>query len=310
MIRRMECRDSDAIREIDKLCFRENNARRKEGIEGYIEVGQNSSLVYELDGKVVGYNFLHIWGALGWLGPIGVHPEYQGKGVGKELVEQTIKVLKEEYKVSTVALNTMPEIPYNVGFYMDLGFTPLKLSLNMIKKIDFSNTSNLENAYAAERLDITQEENYVEIEEALKNISKEAFQDFDLTSELYLIKNKAFGTVFTLKAHDKIRGIVICYTKSLREENTKKLQIKLAVMDSFLDYKIALDSIMKALTEYCGEIGFNSIAIDANTYNEDICNYLMSKHAFKIERTQIFMTMGKENPFENKNILLLTRLAG
>ena len=137
MIRRMEFKDIEEIKEIDKLCFKANNNRTTEGIQRYIETGSNSSLVYEIDNRVVGYNFVHPCGSFGWFGPFGVHPEYQSKGIGKALINHTIKTLKEEYKVSTIGLNTMPESQYNVGFYMSLGFTPLKLSLSLKKQLDF-----------------------------------------------------------------------------------------------------------------------------------------------------------------------------
>ena len=53
-----------------------------------------------------------------------------------------------------------------------------------------------------------------------------------------------------------------------------------------------------------------SISIDCNTNNTEICNYLISKHNFKIERNQIMMLMGKDNPFESDGTILLTRFAG
>ena len=130
MIRKMEVNDIEEIKEIDKLCFKIDTKRTTEGIKGYIEKSNNSSIVYEIDNKVVGYNFINIWGSFAWFGPLGVDPKYQSKGIGKALINYTIKMLKEYYKISNIGLNTMPESPYNVGFYMSLGFTPLKLSLN------------------------------------------------------------------------------------------------------------------------------------------------------------------------------------
>ena len=70
-----------------------------------MEKSNHSSIVYEIDNKVVGYNFMHIWGSFAWFGPLGVDPEYQSQGIGKKLIEHTIKILKEEYNVSTIGLN-------------------------------------------------------------------------------------------------------------------------------------------------------------------------------------------------------------
>jgi len=76
MIRNMQYKDIEEIKKIDKLCFKADFNRTAEGIQGYIEAGLNSSLVYEIDNKVVGFNFIHIWGSFAWFDSFGVHPEY------------------------------------------------------------------------------------------------------------------------------------------------------------------------------------------------------------------------------------------
>ena len=310
MIRNMQYKDIEEIKEIDKLCFKADFNRTAEGMQGYIEAGFNSSIVYEIDNKVVGFNFIHIWGSFAWFGPFGVHPEYQGKGIGKVLINHTIKILKEDYKVSTIGLNTMPESQYNVGFYMSLGFTPLKLSLNLKKQLDFSNTESFSSNYKVIPIDISNEANYIYLKDNIKSISNEVFNNFDLTSELHLVKYKSFGTVFTVKNGDKVQGIAVCHTKSIREDSKKDFQIKLAIINNNLDFREAMDAIIDACMKYAKNINYESISLDCNTYQEEICNYLISNHNFKIQKTQVMMLMGKNNPFENDSIILLTRLAG
>lgn len=311
MIRKMEFKDIEAIKEIDKICFKVDNKRTTEGILGYMEASNNSSIVYEEGGKVIGFNFIHIWGSFAWFGPLGVHPEYKNKGIGKALVKETIKILREDYKVSTIGLNTMPESQYNVGFYMSLGFTPLKLSLSLKKQLDYLITSEpiALKKYDVKEIDIREEINYLALREDLNILSREIIDNFDLTSELQLIRNKAFGTILKLEENNTTRGIIICYTKSIREGYSKNLQIKLAIMDNNIDYKEAIDAIINSCIKYSQDIKYESISVDCNTYNTEICNYLMSKYNFKIEKTQVMMLMGEVNPFKNGNIILLTRLA-
>lgn len=310
MIRRMEFRDIEQIKAIDKICFKAYDKRTTEGIQGYIEKSYNSSLVYEIENKIVGFNFVHPWGSFAWFGPFGVHPQYQSKGIGKALIHYTIKSLKEDYKVSTIGLSTMPESQYNVGFYMSLGFIPTKLSLSLKKQLDFSTPITFSNKYIVNEIDINNELNYVTLKDNLKVMASEVFSKFDLTAELYLIKNIAFGTVFTLKSDDKIYGIVICHTKAIKETSAKNLHIKLAIINNSVNYKDAIDCIIYACTKKAESIKYDSISIDCNTYKTEICNYLISQHNFKIEKTQIMMLMGEENPFKNESIILLTRLAG
>ncbi|WP_234121875.1 GNAT family N-acetyltransferase [Clostridium hydrogenum] len=310
MIRNMQSKDIDAIKEIDKLCFKTKFARNSIGIEGYLEASNSSSLVYELDNKIIGYNFIHLWGSFAWFGPLGVHPEYKDKGIGKALINHTIKILKEDYKISTIALNTMPESSYNVGFYMSLGFIPLKLTLTLKKELNFYNNLLIPSDYVTSEVTLSNETDYSSLKDNLKTMSNRIFKDFDLTSELCFIKTKEFGTAFELKTNGNIQGIILCYTKPIRGSLSKNMHIKLAIIDGNIDYKKAIDSIIIACSNYAKSIGYESITIDCNTCNTKICNHLISKHAFKIQNPLVMMVMGKDNPFDSKTVLLLTRLAG
>ena len=71
-----------------------------------------------------------------------------------------------------------------------------------------------------------------------------------------------------------------------------------------------MDAIIDDCMKYAKNINYESIFLYCNTYQEEIYNYLISKHNFKIQKTQVMMLMGKNNPFKNYGIILLTRLAG
>lgn len=312
MIRKMELKDIEQIQEIDKLCFKSDYERINEGIRGYIEASNNSCIVYEVDSIVVGFNFLHIWGSFAWFGAFGVHPLYQGKGIGRELINYTIRVLKEGYKVSTIGLNTMPESQYNVGFYMNLGFAPLKLTLNLKKQLDWSDVIKISNVskYKINEIDIKDEKNYLTLKNDLNSISNKIINNLDLSAELHLIRNENFGGAFTLETEGKIYGVVLYHTKSMRDDNLKNLEIKLAIINGCIDYRKAIDCIIEFCIKYAKIIKYQSISIDCNTYNMEICNYLMSEHNFKIQKNMVMMIMGEDNIFKDRNTILLTRLAG
>lgn len=312
MIRKMELRDIEQIQEIDKLCFKSDYERIYEGIRGYIEASNNSCIVYEENNKIVGFNFLHIWGSFAWFGAFGVHPKYQGKGIGKEIINYTINMLKEDCKVSTIGLNTMPESQYNVGFYMNLGFTPLKLTLSLKKRLSYRDAFQISNVnkYSINEIDVKDEKSYLALKNDLYSISNKIVNNLDLSPELHLIRNENFGGIFTLKAQGEICGAVLYYTKSMRNDNLKNLQIKLAIINECPDYNEVIDCIIGFCVKYAQNIKYESISIDCNTYNTNICNYLMLKHNFKIEKNMVMMIMGEDNIFKDKNTILLTRLAG
>lgn len=310
MIKKMTYNHIPEIQQIDKQCFKFDIPRKVEGIRGYIDKSPNASIIYEVNNKIAGYNFMHIWGDFAWFGPFGVNPEYQGKGIGKEMLNHTIKFLKEDMKVSTIGLYTMPESKYNVGLYMSMGFKPLKLSLCMQKELDNFNESLTLSEYEVTVVNISDETSYLGLEENIKILSNQISQGLDLSSQLHLIKYEDFGTVFQLKYNNEFKGFAICHTKHIREHSTYCLEVRLLCVSGDVDYNKAVDSILKNCSSYAKEIGYSSIYIDCNTFNYDICMHLLSNHKFKIIKTQLIMIMGDEDYLNKYKGLVLCRWAG
>jgi GNAT superfamily N-acetyltransferase len=310
MIKKMTFDHIPEIQRIDKICFKADAQRRADGIKAYIEKSSNASIVYELHNKVVGYNFIHVWGNFGWFGSFGVDPLYQGSGIGKELLQHTINFLKEDIKVQNIGLCTMPESSYNVGIYMNMGFKPLKLSLNMKKQLDFSRNDSCSPKYEVTTVDVSSESNYLKLKEDIKTLSNKISKGLDLSSQLYLIKYKGFGTAFVLKDNNEIKGFALCHSKSTRENPTDCLEITLLCISGDIEYKEALDSILHQCVKYAKSINCKSIAIDCTTYNYDICTHLLCNHKFKIKQTRLILIMGNENYINEYNGLVLCRWGG
>ncbi len=102
-IRAMDYRDLDAIVEIDAKVL---DKPRPEYWQMKIELSKSrspmASLVAEAEGKVVGFILGDASGweygvpdTVGWIDTIGVHPEYQRKGVGMALLKEMVDNLKK-----------------------------------------------------------------------------------------------------------------------------------------------------------------------------------------------------------------------
>src|SRR5689334_24732732 len=81
-------------------------------------------------GHIVAFNMVHRSGTEGWMGPLAVRTEYQGVGVGKEIVTRGVEWLKTQ-GASVIGLETMPRTMDNIGFYSRLGFLPGRLTITM-----------------------------------------------------------------------------------------------------------------------------------------------------------------------------------
>src|SRR5438105_1351312 len=58
-------------------------------------IDPSAALAAEVDGKLVGSNFLMNWGSVGVFGPLTVHPDFWQRGIAKLLLEATMKIFEE-----------------------------------------------------------------------------------------------------------------------------------------------------------------------------------------------------------------------
>jgi GNAT superfamily N-acetyltransferase len=80
--------------------------------------------------EIVAFNIAHRSGIEGWMGPLAVRPEWQGGGLGKDVVRAGVRWLTER-SVSVIGLETMPRTMDNIGFYSGLGFVPTRLTVTL-----------------------------------------------------------------------------------------------------------------------------------------------------------------------------------
>ncbi len=133
--------DVDAVSRLDVLAFaayyRQTGhdgptLRTRENLLACISLNPSGCFVVEAD-QVIGYTFTHVWGSTGWIGTFGVHPDHQGQGIGRSLLDVAVGYL-ERAGCTSIGLETMPDSPYNVGLYIRAGFLPIFPTLNLRKE--------------------------------------------------------------------------------------------------------------------------------------------------------------------------------
>ncbi len=107
---------------------------RIEFLELYLDSCPEASYLYEVDGRILAFGFSHLWGRVGWIGPVAVAPDVQGKGHGREIMELCVEGLKKA-GAAVIGLETMPRSYRNLGFYGKLGFVPDKLTVDFAKEV-------------------------------------------------------------------------------------------------------------------------------------------------------------------------------
>jgi ribosomal protein S18 acetylase RimI-like enzyme len=153
MIRKMMEEDLDSVREIDAIAFRPwwqkasgNHAqlpvRTRNNVRALLLKDPEGCFIAEEGSQIVGFIFSRTWGHVGWFGTFAVLPQYQGRGIGKELIAASLKYLRQDpHRV--IGLETMPESSYNLGLYLKLGFLIRFPTLLMAKELRLSSDESV-----------------------------------------------------------------------------------------------------------------------------------------------------------------------
>ena len=85
----------------------------------HFEKGQ--FLIVESDGELAGCNYVELRGPIGYFGLLSVEPDYQGRGLGRILIEQAEEFCREAGRshMQIRVLNHRTELP---PFYEKLGY--------------------------------------------------------------------------------------------------------------------------------------------------------------------------------------------
>jgi GNAT superfamily N-acetyltransferase len=88
----------------------------------------------EVNGELVGSNFVTHWGSVGFFGPLTVHPDFWDRGVAQKLLEPTL-ALFETWGCRHTGLYTYSGSPKHLALYQKFGFWPRFLTAILVKAV-------------------------------------------------------------------------------------------------------------------------------------------------------------------------------
>lgn len=109
--------------EVEKPFFTTERIDLEETLEHF---GKGKFLLAESDGKIAGCNYVELRGDAGYFGLLSIDPEYQGRGLGRILIEQAEDFCRDAgcFRMQIRVLNHRTELP---PFYEKLGYKQARL---------------------------------------------------------------------------------------------------------------------------------------------------------------------------------------
>ncbi|MEO6525787.1 MAG: GNAT family N-acetyltransferase [Gemmatimonadaceae bacterium] len=201
-------------------------------------------------GEIAAFNMVHRSGVEGWMGPLAVRTEYQGSGVGKEIVERGIEWLKRE-GARVIGLETMPRTMDNIGFYSALGFSPGRLTITLT--LDAATADRAPELLG--RLGVREREDAVA---GTQSLVQRMAPGYDFTREIELTDSLALGDTVLLREGERVVGFALCHTAPLVEGRTRE---ELRVLKLALADERYFDRMVEALCDFAKRSGTRRVAL-------------------------------------------------
>jgi ribosomal protein S18 acetylase RimI-like enzyme len=222
-IRLMREDDAETVRQVDALAFdawwRQTQGaaaglppRTRTTVLAALERDPEGCFVAEEDGRAVGFIFSRTWGGVGWFGTFGLLPEYQQRGLGKQLIATSLGYLRRQ-PGRLIGLETMYDSPSNLGLYLRQGFRPCLPTFLLGRSLEGS-ARPVELPRWSVANDATRERWLADLREATSGI----YPGLDYAKEIIATAKYDLGETLVLLDGDQAIGFAIVGRVSPREE--------------------------------------------------------------------------------------------
>ena len=190
------------------------------------DAGTGAMLWRDDRGQIIAFNVAHISGREGWMGPLAVKPEWQGQGLGREVVSAGITWL-EDAGATTIGLETMPRTMDNIGFYSQLGFAPGRLTITLTLEAPTGG------AVGGVRLGTLAARDRDDQLAACAALASSLATGYDYRREMQLTHALALGDTILLHERGTLVGFALCHSAPLVEGRAREelRVLKLALAD-------------------------------------------------------------------------------
>jgi ribosomal protein S18 acetylase RimI-like enzyme len=174
--------------------------------------------VAQEDDQIVGFVLSRTWGSVGWFGTFSVLPEWQGQGIGKQLVAASLGYLRQRPD-RVIGLSTMPESPYNLGLYLKQGFQMRQLTLFLQKSLAGSPGGSIEVPRWSQASPVTREHWLASLLEASGRIHP----GLDYRKEIVVTAQYEQGETLVLTEGGQAVGMAVVWLTSTRQGQEAKV---------------------------------------------------------------------------------------
>jgi N-acetylglutamate synthase-like GNAT family acetyltransferase len=181
------------------------------------------------NGRLIGTNFLTVWGAFAFFGPLTVLPEYWDKGVAQKLLAATAETF-DKAKLPRTALFTFPHSAKHVGLYNKFGYWPQRLTALMHYTPSVETGPAPASGARSAFLSIQTRAAREEAISACRKLANRVDKGLDLTEEIRSLLKQRIGEVILTYTRNTLDGFAIACHGPGSEGGSQLCYVKFAAV--------------------------------------------------------------------------------
>ena len=264
------------------------------------------ALAAEVDGKLVGTNFIANWGSVGIFGPLSIHPDFWDKGIAKLLLNKTMDIFTQ-LKTRHIGIFTFSQSSKHIHLYQKYDFWPRFLTAVMSKPVRSEQAPNdTLRRISWKKYSEMQKEKPLEILGNCYSLTDSIYRGLDLKIEILSVANQKLGDTILLidnKDNNKLVGIAICHCGPNTEAGSNTCYIKFGSALSSKDRSKFdnFNDLIDSCEQFAASQGLSKLTGGVNIGNLGAYRKMISK-GFRTEFQGVIMTKNNDPGYHLEDV--------
>ena len=258
-----------------------------------------ASFAAEIDGELVGSNFVTRWGSVGFFGPITVRPNRQAQGIGKDLVE-AVSLQLDTWGTRHAGLFTFPQSAMHLALYQKFGFYARFLTAIMAAP-----ARSLGNAGPWLRYSELAATERDAAEASCRELTEEIYEGLDLSAEIRTVAARGLGdTILLWETASRLAGFAICHWGPSSEAGAGCCFVKFGAVRPGPGAERRFARLLDACGELVTAAGMQKMLAGVNLAREEAYRQ-MAARGFRTEISGVTMHRPNEPGYSRPGVYVL-----
>ena len=244
------------------------------------EPDPSGALGAEVDGHIVGCNFVVQWGSVGIFGPLVVLPDYWERDIGSRLLGATMNML-ENRDITLAGLFTHPASPKHLHLYQKYGYRP-----RFLTPIMSCPTLNAVAPAKVGRYADAGESQRASILEQGRTITNAVFKGLDVTREIEIVRSKNLGDTVLVWDGSDLVAFAVCHCGAGTEAGSDACYVKFGAALPGPKEEHYFSQLLDACLSFAAQKNVSKLVAGVNTARCEAYQ-LMLERGFRIDQVGI-----------------------